>query len=82
MRIGLAQLKVAWEMKKANFISAEKFIKKASQQKCDIVVFPEMFNTGFSMNIPSIAEKKNGETASFLAMQAKQNDINIRGVFS
>ena len=77
MRIGLAQLNVLWEMKKENFIRAEKFIKKASHKKCEIVVFPEMFNTGFSMNIPSIAEKKFGETAKFLAMQAKQNDINI-----
>lgn len=77
MRIGLAQFNIMWEMKKENFISAEKFIKNASHKKCDIVVFPEMFNTGFSMNIPSIAEKKNGETARFLAMQAKQHDINI-----
>ena len=77
MRIGLAQLNIVWEMKKENFVSAEKFIIKAARKKCDIVVFPEMFNTGFSMNIPSIAEKKEGETAKFLAMQAKKNDINI-----
>ena len=77
MRIGLAQLNIQWESKNENFKMAEIFIEKASYQKCDVVVFPEMFNTGFSMNVPSIAEKKNGETARFLAIQAVQNDINI-----
>ena len=77
MRIGLAQLNVLWEMKKENFSRAEKFIKKASHKKCDLIVFPEMFNTGFSMNIPSIAEGKNGQTSKFLSMQAKKYDISI-----
>ena len=77
MRIGLAQLNIQWESKSENFKTAEVFVKKASHKKCDVVVFPEMFNTGFSMNVPCIAEKKNGETARFLAIQALQNDINI-----
>ena len=82
MRIGLAQINIQWEEKSENFKIAERFIEKASQNKCDVVVFPEMFNTGFSMNIPSIAEKKNGETAKFLAIQAVRYDINIIAGFT
>ena len=77
MRIGLAQVNITWESKSENFLHAENFIRKAALQKCDIIVFPEMFNTGFSMNIASIAEERHGETSEFLSLQALHNNIHI-----
>jgi predicted amidohydrolase len=77
MKIALVQLDIEWESKKTNFDNAEVFIKRASKRGCDIVVFPEMFNTGFSMNISAIAEDEHGETASVLSKTAKQYDINL-----
>ena len=77
MKIALIQLNIAWEAKEENYKRAEFFAEKASGEKCDIIVFPEMFNTGFSMNIAAIAEDENGETDSFLSGMAKRYDIYI-----
>ena len=70
MKIALVQMDIQWESKQENYKSAEKFAKLASDEGCDIVVFPEMFNTGFSMNVSSIAEDEDGETASELSRMA------------
>ena len=77
MKIALIQLDIAWESKKANYERAKSFVKRASEEKCDVVVFPEMFNTGFSMNISAIAENDDGETNSVLSEIAKKYDIYL-----
>ena len=77
MKIALVQLDIEWESKRANYNRAEHFVDGASHKGCDIVVLPEMFNTGFSMNVPTIAEDENGETAAILSTMAKQYAINI-----
>ena len=77
MKIALIQMDIQWESKQENYKSAEKFIKLASDEECDIVVFPEMFNTGFSMNVASIADGERGETAWELSRMARQNNINV-----
>ncbi len=77
MKIALVQLDIVWESKKINCERAEGFIKKASHEKCDIVVFPEMFNTGFSMNVSTIAEDEDDETASVLSDMAKRYEVNL-----
>lgn len=77
MKIALIQLNTAWESKKANFKKAEFFAKKASLEKCDIIVFPEMFNTGFSMNVSAIADDENRETSAMLSETARKHSINI-----
>ncbi|MCL4490792.1 MAG: carbon-nitrogen family hydrolase [Nitrospirae bacterium] len=77
MKAALIQLNTAWESKKANFERADFFVKKAAEEECTVIVFPEMFSTGFSMNIHTVAEEGYGETASLLAGLAKKNNINI-----
>ncbi len=82
MKIALIQFNSIWEEKHRNFERSEAFIKQAVQHACDVVVFPEMFNTGFSRNIPVIAEDEQGETASFLSSSAKANHINLIAGYS
>lgn len=77
MKIALAQFNIEWENKSANHAKSENFVSTASREGCDIIIFPEMFNTGFSMNISSITEDEDGETASILSRMAKQHSINI-----
>jgi predicted amidohydrolase len=77
MKIALVQLDIEWESKKTNYRLAGEFTKRASQEGCDLIVFPEMFNTGFSMNVSAIAENKGGETASVLSEIAGRNGINL-----
>lgn len=77
MKIALIQLNIAWESKKTNYEKAESFAKKAAEEKCDVIVFPEMFNTGFSMNVSAIAEDDYGETNSALSEIAKKYSIYL-----
>lgn len=82
MKIASIQLNICWENKHENFIRAEFFVKKAVLDGCDLVVFPEMFNTGFSMNSVDISESPGGETTQFLCQLAHKYDVNLIAGFS
>jgi len=73
----MIQMDIAWESKEVNFARAGEFVKKACEEKCDIVVFPEMFNTGFSMNIAALAEEEHGETSVLLSGLAREYGLNL-----
>lgn len=77
LKIAMVQLDIEWESKRANFDKAKQLIGRAAHEGCDIAVLPEMFSTGFSMNISSIAEDENGATAALLSTMAKRHEINI-----
>ena len=57
MRIALGQLNMEWEDKELSLQKAEKLMEQASAQKADIIFFPEMSFTGFSMNLAKIGER-------------------------
>jgi len=82
MKIALIQLNIIWESKKANCDNAELFAKKAFDEGCDLMVLPEMFSTGFSMNVSTLTEDKDGETAMVLSSLAKQYYVNIIAGFT
>jgi predicted amidohydrolase len=54
LRITLVQANQIWEDKQANLRHYEQLISGVST---DLIVFPEMFHTGFSMNPEKLAEK-------------------------
>lgn len=82
MKLALIQLDPVWESKGKNLGKAEIFVKKAYDSKCDIAVLPEMFSTGFSMNIAEIGEPEGGKTASFLSDLSKKYGINVVAGFA
>ena len=53
MRIALAQTNIIWEDKQANLVRAEVFLASAD---AEVVLFPEMSLTGFSMHTDVTAE--------------------------
>lgn len=56
MRVALGQLDMVWEDKEASLKKAEHMMELAKEADCDIIIFPEMSFTGFSMNLNKIAE--------------------------
>ena len=50
IRLGLAQMDMAWEAIEENKTKVEHFLAKAGEKETDLVIFPEMTMTGFSMN--------------------------------
>jgi len=65
MRAHLVQLDVAWENKVANFRRVQDLLGEAHLSRGDLVLLPEMFDTGFSMNTARTADG-DGRTLAFL----------------
>ena len=65
LRITPIQTDIIWENKEANLNKQQITLQKL-KGTTDIVIFPEMFTTGFSMNSRNLAETENGETISRL----------------
>ena len=49
------------------------------REKTDLIILPEMFNTGFSMNTVELAEEMNGRTMQWMQQQAKRFECVITG---
>ncbi len=73
MRVALGQISMVWEDKKASLMKAENMICEAAENGADIIIFPEMTLTGFSMNLGKIGEdalaSESVEAMSRLAIQ-------------
>ena len=73
--IGL-QLDSVWENKAANHNKVRSLLDKARPQAGALVVLPEMFATGFSMNVAAIHDESR-ETQDFLSRAAAERNIYL-----
>lgn len=80
LRISLVQQDIVWENKDANLEFIGSVISEYSHQT-DLIVFPEMLTTGFSMNSHQLAETTEGETMTKMKAWATQYDVAICGSF-
>lgn len=76
LKVSLIQCNQIWEDKKANLISFEGLLKKV-ESSVDIIVFPEMFQTGYTMNAEEMAETMEGESITWLKSKAKEYNCAI-----
>jgi len=76
------QLDIAWEDKKANHARVRKLLEQGRPEKGALVVLPEMFDTGFTMNVTGVSDEKSGETRKFLAELAKEFGVWVMGGFA
>lgn len=60
MKIALGQIDMVWEEKEQSFQKAEQMIKEAAKKRADVILFPEMAFTGFSMNIEKDCRTRTG----------------------
>ncbi len=58
MRVALGQWDMVWENREASLKKAEKMVSEAAGGRCDVIVFPEMAFTGFSMNLDRVGESE------------------------
>lgn len=69
------QMDIAWEEKPANFATVRRMLASAPPARDALVVLPEMFATGFSMNVGLVAEPYQGETERFLSSLAREHGV-------
>ena len=78
MKIATVSLNQIWEDKDANLSLCKQYIKKASSENAELIVFPEMTLTGFSININETSEiEEKSETIAKFQELAKQYKIAI-----
>jgi predicted amidohydrolase len=72
------QFDIAWEKKDQNIYKIEEMFESIPSGT-DIVVLPEMFTTGFSMNAAKLAESMEGNTILWMKSTAKEKKTVIAG---
>ena len=70
MKIALIQIPLVWEDPKLNRAYIEQKINTL-ESDTDLVVLPEMFTTGFTMQPERVAETMQGETVVWMQSLAK-----------
>lgn len=74
----LIQTKLFWEDSTSNLEMLASKIGSI-KEKTQVVVLPEMFSTGFSMQPKLFAEKMDGKTVQWMKQQASKNNIILCG---
>ncbi len=78
LTITTIQSNLFWEDKQANMQMLQQKIESITD-KTEIVILPEMFTTGFSMQPELFAETMDGETAEWMKMVSNKNGIVLTG---
>jgi omega-amidase len=78
LRIAILQMDIALGDPVANRATAREWIARAMEQETDLIVLPEMWNTGYSLtNIREIADHAGQETIELMGALAKEYNVNI-----
>jgi omega-amidase len=77
MKIFCCQFDIVWENKPANFEKLETILANAILPADSLIILPEMCFTGFSMDVPRIAEGEPARTEEFLAVLAKRYQVYL-----
>lgn len=78
LKIALVQTNLVWESPKQNLKQLEEKITSINDG-IDLIVLPEMFTSGFTMNAEAVAESMDGPSVQWLKSLAKQKNAAITG---
>lgn len=80
MRISLIQQEIVWGNKEHNLQTFNK-IAKELYNKTDLIVLPEMFSTGFSVDKPELAEGTEGRAIEEIKRWAHEGNFAVASSF-
>jgi omega-amidase len=80
LNLSLIQSELHWENSGANLAMFEEKIWQIGQPT-DVIILPEMFTTGFSMNAAPLAEMMNMQTFKWMKQMADQTGALLLGSF-
>lgn len=78
LTVSIIQTDLAWEDKPANFKHFDELIN-AIELDTDLIVLPEMFTTGFSMNAEQLYDVSEGKTLEWIKQRANEKNAAITG---
>lgn len=78
LSITLVQSELIWEDPEANLKRFDKMLD-GIRNPTDLIILPEMFNTGFTMNAAANAEKMGGKSMEWMARMAAIKNCTLCG---
>ncbi|MHA7130343.1 amidohydrolase [Algoriphagus namhaensis] len=78
LKIAMIQTDIVWEDKTANLANLEEKIWSIDE-RVDLIVLPEMFPTGFTMNAAAVSEPMNLHVAKWMKQMAAQTGAVLTG---
>lgn len=78
LTITTIQSNLHWEERSANLGILEEKISSIAE-KTEIIILPEMFSTGFSMNTSELAETMDGEAVAWMKKVSNENGVILTG---
>lgn len=78
LKVTLIQTRLHWEDKAANLRMFDEKIN-AIKERTEVVVLPEMFSTGFSMQPEKLAETMDGTAVQWMKKKAAEKNIILTG---
>lgn len=80
MKIACVQMNIHYGEPEKNFAAIEKYIKAAALSNVDVIVFPEMWNTGYALTeLNNLADENGEKTKELLAKLSQEYNVNIVG---
>lgn len=80
MKIACAQMNIVFAEPDRNYMTIENIVCEAAAAGSDIVVFPEMWNTGYALTqLNSLADRDGHKTKQLLTTLSSRYNINIVG---
>lgn len=77
LNLALIQTSLAWHDRQANLEHFDVLLEQA--RGADLIILPEMFTTGFSMESETLAEAEHGPTSKWMKAQAAKLNAVITG---
>ena len=79
LKVTVFQAYLFWENVDKNLENISLRLSNGVREKTDLIVLPEMFNTGFSMNAENLAEEMGGKTMQWLQQTAVKYQCVVTG---
>ncbi len=78
LKIALIQMNQAWENHAANLALAATHID-GMREKADLIVLPDMFTTGFTLNAAACSQAMNGSAVQWMQETSRRVNTDITG---
>lgn len=75
MKVALIQFDILWQDAKANLDNLDNLLPDG----CDLIVLPEMFHCGFSMDVEQVAQPNGGKVLEWMKKTASKKNSCIAG---
>jgi len=78
LKVSLVQTALIWQQPEANCDHITTMIQE-NITTTDLIVLPEMFNSGFTLDATKVAETMDGPTVNWMQQLAKNQDCAVTG---